>query len=158
MGWCSMRNFKGSSSDIPHSIYLLKSTNWEIEFRFCLLKSTEIRFNLSFSDWFVTKRNYVRFEINWRIINTIRFHLLQQEWAVVPAARTPHAQHYPDWWESEKYFRNLIKSTWNQIVFTIFRLIWSQTDIRLDPNQPENSKYNLISGWINKIPKSFLSV
>ena len=32
------------------------------------------------------------------------------------------------------------------IVFTIFRLIWNQTDVRLDLNQPENVKYNLISG------------
>ena len=29
---------------------------------------------------------------------------------------------------TEKSFRNLIKSTWNQIVFTIFQLIWNQTD------------------------------
>ena len=45
-----------------------------------------------------------------------------------------------------KYFRNLIKSTQNQIVFTIFRLIWNQTDVRLVPNQLENGKYNLILG------------
>ena len=44
----------------------------------------------------------------------------------------------------EKYFFNLVKSTRNQNVFTIFRLIWSQTDVRLDPNQLENGKYNLI--------------
>ena len=30
---------------------------------------------------------------------------------------------------------NLIKSTWNQIVFTIFQLIWNQTDVCLVPNQ-----------------------
>ena len=47
---------------------------------------------------------------------------------------------------TEKYFRNLIKSTRDQIVFTIFRLIWIQTDVRLDPNQSENGKYNLILG------------
>ena len=35
---------------------------------------------------------------------------------------------------TEKSFRNLIKSTRNQIVFTIFRLIWNQTDVRLVPN------------------------
>ena len=29
----------------------------------------------------------------------------------------------------KKYFRNLIKSTQNQIVFTLFRLIWNQTDV-----------------------------
>jgi len=52
---------------------------------------------------------------------------------------------------TEKSFRNLIKSTWNQIVFTIFRLIWFQTDVRLVPNQSVHGKYNLISGWFNKI-------
>ena len=29
---------------------------------------------------------------------------------------------------TEKSFRNLIQSNWNQIVFTIFWLIWNQTD------------------------------
>ena len=52
---------------------------------------------------------------------------------------------------TEKSFRNLIKSTRNQIVFTIFRLIWIQTNFRLDLNQSKNGKYNLISGWFNKI-------
>ena len=31
----------------------------------------------------------------------------------------------------DKYFRNLIESNLNQIVFTIFRLIWIQLDVRL---------------------------
>ena len=57
---------------------------------------------------------------------------------------------------TEKYFRNLIKSTRNQIVFTILRLIWNQTDVRLVLNQSENGEYNLILGWFNKIPKRFL--
>ena len=48
-------------------------------------------------------------------------------------------------------FRNIIKSTGNQVVFTIFWLILIQTDLRLDPNQSENGEYNLISGWFNKI-------
>ena len=43
---------------------------------------------------------------------------------------------------TEKYFRNLIKSTRNQIVFTIFRLIWNPTDVRLVSNQSENGIYN----------------
>ena len=47
---------------------------------------------------------------------------------------------------TEKSFRNLIKSTRNQNVINIFRLIWNQTDVRLVPNQSENGKYNLISG------------
>jgi len=59
---------------------------------------------------------------------------------------------------AEKSFRNIIKSTRNRIVFTIFRLISNQTDIRLVPNQSENGKYNLISGWFNKISKIFLRV
>ena len=46
---------------------------------------------------------------------------------------------------TEKFFRNLIESNGNQIVFTFFRLIRHQTDVRLVTNQPENGKYNLIS-------------
>ena len=44
------------------------------------------------------------------------------------------------------------------IVVTVFLLISNQMDVRLDPNQPENGKYNLISGWYNKISKRFLCV
>ena len=50
-----------------------------------------------------------------------------------------------------KYSPNLINSNRNQIVLTIFRFIWNQTDICLVPNQSENRKCNLISGWFNKI-------
>ena len=46
---------------------------------------------------------------------------------------------------TEKPFRNLIESNRNKIVFTIFRLISNQTDIRLVPHQSENYQYNLIS-------------
>ena len=46
---------------------------------------------------------------------------------------------------AEKYFPNLIQSYRNQIVVTIFWLIWIQTDVRLVANQSENYKYNLIS-------------
>ena len=46
---------------------------------------------------------------------------------------------------TENYFRNLVKPTRNQIVFTIFRLTLNQTDVRLVPKQSENGKYNLIS-------------
>ena len=59
---------------------------------------------------------------------------------------------------AEKSFRNLIKSNRNQFVFTIFRLICNQTDVRLIPNQSENGKYNLISGCLDKIWKRFFSV
>ena len=55
------------------------------------------------------------------------------------------------WYTQRNIFRNLIKSTRNQIVFTIFQLIWIQTDVRLDPNQSENGKYNLISDWFDNI-------
>ena len=59
---------------------------------------------------------------------------------------------------SEKYFRNLVKSNWNQIVYTIFRLIWNQKDIRMVPNQSENGKYNLISVLLKNTTKIFLCV
>ena len=52
---------------------------------------------------------------------------------------------------TEKYFWNLIKSNRYQIIFTIFWLIWNQTDVRCVPNQSENGKYNLISVSFNKI-------
>ena len=42
---------------------------------------------------------------------------------------------------AENYFRNLVKSNRNQIEFTIFRLIWIQTEVRLESNQSENGKY-----------------
>ena len=57
---------------------------------------------------------------------------------------------------TEKYFRNLFKSTRNQILFTIYQLIWNQTYVRLDQNQSENGYYNMISIWFNKISKRFL--
>ena len=54
--------------------------------------------------------------------------------------------HLEDWknLHTEKYFRNIIKSTRGQIVFTIFRLLWNQTDIRLVPTHSEYGKYYLI--------------
>ena len=52
---------------------------------------------------------------------------------------------------TENYFRNLIKYDRKQIVFTIFPLIWHQTDVCLVPNQWENGKFNLISVGFNKI-------
>ena len=59
---------------------------------------------------------------------------------------------------TEKSFRNLIISNRNQIAFTIFQLIWNQTDDHLVPNQAGNGKYNLISVWFNMISKKFLCV
>jgi len=51
--------------------------------------------------------------------------------------------------DTENSFRNLIKSSRIQIVFTIFQLIWNQTDVRLVPNRSANGKYNRISVWFN---------
>ena len=84
---------------------------------------------------------------------------------------------------TEKYCRNLIKSTRNQIAFIIFWLIWIQTDVsvcikiirkmvntiwfRIDSirfrkylvlNQSKIGKYNLISVRFNKIWKIFLCI
>ena len=59
---------------------------------------------------------------------------------------------------TEKSFRNLIKSNWNRIVFTMHRLIWNQMEVRLVLNQSENGKYNLISVLFIKISKIFLCV
>ena len=64
--------------------------------------------------------------------------------------RWVHTGTYLEFVHTGKSFRNLIKSTRNQIV-----LIWIQTDVRSDPNQSENGKYNQISGWFNKISKRF---
>ena len=68
------------------------------------------------------------------------------------------SNHRGNYVHTEEFFRNLIKSTRNQIVFTIFRLIWNQTDVRLVINQSENGKYNLISVWYNKISKKYICV
>ena len=57
---------------------------------------------------------------------------------------------------TEKSFRNLINSNWNQTVFTIFRMIQNQTDVRLVPNRSVNGYYNMITVWYNKISKLFL--
>ena len=59
---------------------------------------------------------------------------------------------------TEKSFWNIVKWNQNQIVYTIFPSIWNETDVRLVPNQSVRGKYNLISGWFNKIPKKILSV
>ena len=53
-------------------------------------------------------------------------------------------------------FSNCIESNRDQIVFTIFRLIWNQINVCLDPNQSQNGKYNLISGGFIKILNTFL--
>ena len=54
-------------------------------------------------------------------------------------------QNYRTCIHTERSFRIIMKSNRNQILFTIFQLNWIHTDVRLDPYQSENSKYNLIS-------------
>ena len=44
------------------------------------------------------------------------------------------------------FFRYLFKSIRNKIVFTIFRLIWSQTDVRLVPNQSVHGTFCVAGG------------
>ena len=48
---------------------------------------------------------------------------------------------------TQKSFWNLIKSNLIQIVYTVFRLIWIQTNVRWVPNQSVQGKYNMISVW-----------
>ena len=43
-----------------------------------------------------------------------------------------------------KSFRNIIKPNRNQIVLTIFRLIWIQTDVRLDPNRDNEGLMDIL--------------
>ena len=59
---------------------------------------------------------------------------------------------------TEKYFWNLIKSNWNQVLFTVSWLIWNQTDVRFVLNKSVHGKCNLISVWFIKISKRFLCV
>ena len=59
---------------------------------------------------------------------------------------------------TKKSFQDLIKSNCYQIVFTIYRLIWNQMDVRFIRNQSENDEYNLILVWLNKISKIFICV
>ena len=56
-----------------------------------------------------------------------------------------HCNSRPNYIRTGNFFPNLVKSNRNQIVFTTFRLIWNQTDVRLVPNQSKKGKYNLIS-------------
>ena len=77
---------------------------------------------------------------------------------LAPEPRTLFAATARDLSAPEKSFPNLIEWNRNQIVFTIFRLTWNQTDVRLVPNQSENGKYNLISVWFNKTSKRFICV
>ena len=85
---------------------------------------------LQFSHWFDTPNRIPLFFLTGKLLNT----------------------------HTEKFFPSLIISTWNQIVFTIFWLIWIQTDVRLHLNQSENGKCNLISVNLTWIWRRFLCV
>ena len=56
--------------------------------------------------------------------------------------------------DTQRSFRNIIKSI--GLYFTIFRLIRNQADVHLCSKSI--GKYNLISGWFNKISEIFLCV
>ena len=124
-----------------------------------LFNPTEIRLYLPLSDWFGTANGQINasvcFQINRCMVNTIwfRFDLMifGKYFSVSVVSRYAV--------RTDKCFLNFAKSTRNQIVFSIFRLISIQTDsIRLDPNQSENGKYNLISGWFSNIQTIFICV
>ena len=66
--------------------------------------------------------------------------------------------HFSQSKDTDKSFRNFIKSNQNQIILTIFQLIWIETNVYLVPNQSENGKYNLISVWFKNTSKRFLCV
>ena len=53
---------------------------------------------------------------------------------------------------TEKTFRNCIESNRNFIVFTIFRLIWNQTEFSLVPIQSENGNMGLVVGARQRCP------
>ena len=53
-------------------------------------------------------------------------------WVALPLVALCHGGEKGTRSHSEESFRNLINSNWNQIVVTIFRLIWNQTDVRTD--------------------------
>ena len=57
---------------------------------------------------------------------------------------------------AEKYFPNLIKSNRNLIKFSILRMMWIHTEVRLILNQPENPRYHYILVCFNRIQKRFL--
>ena len=103
-----------------------------------------------------------------RVIFRTKFYCFQTAWTgafywviiLGPNSNRTFGNRYqqPRELHTKKFFRNLIKLTRNQIEFTMHWLIWIQTDVRLDQNQSENGKYNLISGWSNETSEKFLCV
>ena len=89
----------------------------------------------------------------------VHLRLLPSIWRLQSSVRVTHgATVHLSATHTEKTFWNLVNSNRNQIVFTIFRLIWNQKDVCLVLNHLKNGKYNLISVRINRIPKRFLCV
>ena len=48
-------------------------------------------------------------------------------------------------------FWNLIESERDRFVFTIFGLVWNQTNIHLVPDQSRKGECNLVSIWFGRI-------
>ena len=63
---------------------------------------------------------------------TVEFTVEEKVEHVVGGIYRCRKMHLENMLHAEKYFRNLIKSTRNQLVFTIYRLIWNPTEVRLD--------------------------
>ena len=92
--------------------------------------------------------------------------LIKPPWCrETPASRTTVRGEIPVRWKmhsvhTEKCFRNLIKSNRNQIVFTIFRLIWNskRTLSVCCSNSIGAWLIQSIAVWFNKIPKRLLYV
>ena len=57
-----------------------------------------------------------------------------------------------------KYFRNLLESDGDQIVLTIFRLVWNQMDVCLVPDRSEDGECSLSSVEFGVIFGRFLCV
>ena len=86
-------------------------------------------------------------------------HILREfQSGIQPAKNKSDPTALPIYLHMEKYFRKLIKSNRNQIVYTIFQLIWNQTDVCFVPNQSEGGEYNLIPVLFNEISAIFLRV
>ena len=119
------------------------ATNFFSFLLYCWQQENKL-FSSCCTQWLFVQRKLCSSYISWMLVrNKWRFfHIL---WVVSRQKKPPS-------------FRNPIKSNQNQIVFTIFWLIWNQTDVPLVLSQSENGKYNPISGWFDNISKRFLRV
>ena len=88
----------------------------------------------NFSYWFATNRNFIWCKLNQKrgITFEIWFNLKRfWNWILSVYATSDCSLLKRCKTHTEKSFRYPIKSNRNQIVFTTFRLIWNQTDVRL---------------------------